>query len=96
MKKITSILIVLLLCSINLLCTREFAALNPENQVRDLSQSEQQIVETSSEFGFELFSKLHSAYESENLFISPLSVSMALGMTFNGAANQTVFFQFII
>jgi len=40
-------------------------------------------------FAFELFGKLHAEQPDGNLFISPLSVSLALGMTCNGAAATT-------
>ncbi len=60
----------------------------PEPQ-RPLSQAEQQVVETDNVFGLNLYSKLSTAAPDENLFISPLSVSMALGMTLNGAEGDT-------
>jgi serine protease inhibitor len=40
-------------------------------------------------FAFELFGKLHAEKPDGNLFVSPLSVSIALGMTCNGAAGST-------
>ncbi len=54
-----------------------------------LSQSEKEIVESGKNFGLKLFREIDNFYETENIFISPLSVSMALGMTLNGAANST-------
>ena len=54
-----------------------------------LSQSEIEIVESGKIFGLKLFREIDSWDEKENIFISPLSVSMALGMTLNGAANST-------
>lgn len=44
----------------------------------------------SNNFGFELYEKLlESEDPNENLLISPLSISMALGMTMNGADGST-------
>ncbi|MFA4837929.1 MAG: serpin family protein [Candidatus Neomarinimicrobiota bacterium] len=57
---------------------------------RQLSKSEQALIESSNSFGFDLFKKLSGDVKDSNLFISPVSVSMALGMTMNGAAGTTL------
>lgn len=56
---------------------------------RALTTAEGQIRTRSNAFAFELFRRASAARDS-NSFISPLSVSMALGMTMNGAANATL------
>ena len=56
---------------------------------RELSQDEKQIIEADNAFGFSLFTSLHENEPAPNIFISPLSVSMALGMTLNGADTET-------
>jgi serine protease inhibitor len=57
---------------------------------RDLTQSEQQLIDASGGFGFKLLQKLAAAKKSDkNLFVSPLSVEMALGMVYGGAATTT-------
>jgi serpin B len=56
---------------------------------RALTTAEGQIRTRSNAFAFELFRRTAAARDS-NSFISPLSVSMALGMTMNGAANATL------
>ena len=56
---------------------------------RGLTIGEQQLVESSNTFGFELFKEVVSQEDDKNVFISPLSVSMALGMTLNGADGDT-------
>ncbi len=61
---------------------------------RSLTTVEKQVVETDNRFGLKL---LRSTVEAEhadagtpqNVFLSPLSVSMALGMTLNGARGET-------
>jgi serpin B len=57
---------------------------------RDLTAGEQQLVSSGNRFAFALFHTI-AAQESadSNLFISPLSVGMALGMTVNGAMGAT-------
>ena len=56
---------------------------------RDLSSSEQQLIGAANRFSFALWGKVSGAQRDQNVFISPLSASFALGMTLNGAANQT-------
>jgi serine protease inhibitor len=56
---------------------------------RELSAAEQRVVAASNGFAFELFRRAAAAQDS-NVFVSPLSVSMALGMSLNGAAGATL------
>ncbi len=57
--------------------------------VRPLTTSELQIVESDNRFGFNLLRALSKDEGSNNVFVSPLSVSVALGMTLNGAHGET-------
>ncbi|HXC25280.1 MAG TPA: serpin family protein [Gemmatimonadaceae bacterium] len=58
---------------------------------RPLSAVEQQLVTSSNGFAFSLFRDVDSsAGPDSNVFISPLSASMALGMTAVGAAGPTL------
>ena len=57
---------------------------------RDLKAAERALVEADNTFGFALFNKVNELDPGKNIFISPLSVSMALGMTLNGAAGSTL------
>ncbi len=57
---------------------------------RALSAAEQKLVAAGNEFSFSLFRQANTAgARDSNVFISPLSASMALGMTMNGAAGTT-------
>jgi serpin B len=56
---------------------------------RDLTLAEMQLVESDNSFGLKLFREVNTQEGVKNIFISPLSVSMALGMTYNGAAGTT-------
>lgn len=47
-----------------------------------------ELAQSVNSFSFETFKKLCDS-EKSNLFISPLSISYALGMTYNGAVNET-------
>ncbi len=56
---------------------------------RDLSVAELRVIGGSNTFAFDLLRELVEASDSSNTFISPLSASMALGMTMNGADGET-------
>lgn len=56
---------------------------------RELTASEKLLVESNDRFGLKLFKEIVKEDKDKNIFISPLSVSMALGMTYNGAAGTT-------
>ncbi len=56
---------------------------------RDLNMVEKKLVQSSNRFGFRLFSKINESHSDQNIFVSPLSVSFALGMTLQGARNET-------
>lgn len=47
------------------------------------------LIQCDNEFAFDLLNEILQSEESENFMISPLSVSMALGMTYNGADGDT-------
>lgn len=47
------------------------------------------LAAASNAFGFDLFQQLQRQAENQNVFFSPLSVSVALAMTYNGAAGET-------
>ena len=50
---------------------------------------EPSVVEANTKFGFNLFNEILNAEQDKNVFISPFSVSVALAMTLNGAADAT-------
>lgn len=57
---------------------------------RELSNAELGLIEADNAFGLKLFAGLLAEEESgANVFVSPLSVAMALGMAYNGADGAT-------
>jgi len=56
---------------------------------RELSVSEREVVERSNVFGLGLLRQVAAADDRPNVVLSPLSASMALGMTLNGAREGT-------
>ena len=57
---------------------------------RALTPAESRLIAAENEFGFALLRLAGAATPDSNLFLSPLSASMALGMTLNGAAGTTL------
>lgn len=70
-------------------CTRDFSVEPVMPSVRELTPLEKQLIESSNQFGLELFRQVAGEEEAKNIFVSPLSVSMALSMAYNGAAGST-------
>ena len=56
---------------------------------RALTAGEQRVIGATNDFSFALFRRLSAAQQNDNVFTSPLSASMALGMTMHGAAGTT-------
>jgi serpin B len=56
---------------------------------RKLAVAELNLIESDNRFALKLFREINAESPGENLFISPLSVGMALGMTYNGARGET-------
>jgi serpin B len=56
---------------------------------RPLTAAEQSVRNASNTFSFAWWKVLNEAQPDENVFVSPLSASFALGMTMNGAKGQT-------
>ncbi|MFC1659836.1 serpin family protein [Gemmatimonadota bacterium] len=60
-----------------------------EGLPRELSLAEEMLVEAGNGFAFRFLDQVWSEAPDSNLFIAPLSASLALGMTMNGAAGNT-------
>ncbi|MGE0160916.1 MAG: serpin family protein [Gemmatimonadales bacterium] len=56
---------------------------------RPLTATEAAVIDASNAFGFEMVGRVVSSDERPNVVLSPLSASMALGMTLNGANAVT-------
>lgn len=62
----------------------------PEPELKfTLDTKSAKLISTNNDFGFSLMKKVMESEEKANLMISPSSVSMALGMTYNGAESAT-------
>lgn len=64
----------------------------PEKASKQTSKNDDvnaKLVAANTRFSFKLFSQLLKEKTNENIFISPASIGMSLGMTYNGASGNT-------
>ncbi len=62
----------------------------PEPVPINLNQKAKAVVIANNQFGLELFKQISdTGFATKNIMISPLSISSALSMTYNGAKGQT-------
>jgi serpin B len=90
MKKIQIFASIILISLLTFACKKEEQKAASMKKV-DMTEKQKELVTASNSFGFDFFKKVNEISGSNaNLMVSPLSVSMALGMTRNGAANGTL------
>lgn len=88
MSKILTLALLPCLCIGLLQCTTRSVPTDPKGS-RELTAAEKRLVESDNKFGLKLFKGIIREEKDKNVFVSPLSVSMALGMTYNGANGET-------
>lgn len=87
MKKMTTFLMIFLLLGTVMSCQKQEEV--PEG-LQDLPLKSAELIDADNQFGLELFRKVTDKAEANaNTMISPLSISLALTMTYNGAAGET-------
>jgi len=89
MKTLKTLLITLAVGLFIMHCSSNDPMTPPSDPPRSLSTLEKTLVASSNTFGFDLFSHMALSRGDANTFISPLSISMALGMAYNGAEGST-------
>ncbi len=87
MKKMMNIFLILAIGILLIQCEKN--PVSPQKNVRELTGVEKTLVEADNSFGLKVFQAINSDEKDKNVFISPLSISMALGMTLNGANGAT-------
>ena len=87
MKKIYSLLLAILVLS----CTSENSPNLPAKDAKPIQMSAamEKKVTQDNDFGLDLLKNTIVISEESNVMVSPLSVSIALGMVWNGAKGQT-------
>ena len=93
MRKKTVLILLSLILLLSIACEKKEDIVGPEKKERglprDLTLGEVKLISADNKFGFSLFSEVVTQEPEKNIFLSPLSVSMALGMTYNGANSTT-------
>ncbi len=56
---------------------------------RALTAQEKELIDAGNAFSYEIFRRISASEGNKNIIISPLSISMALGMVLNGSAGET-------
>jgi serpin B len=83
------LIIVLILAIFTLQSCEKAEPLNKEPKKIVLNKKSAEIIQADRQFAFELFREVYGISQDDNLMISPLSTSYALGMTYNGSAGDT-------
>jgi serine protease inhibitor len=61
----------------------------PEPKKMNLTKKSLELIASDNLFGLDFFQKVIAGDNSDNILVSPLSVALALGMTYNGAGGMT-------
>ncbi len=89
MKKYLFISVIVSISFLLIQCSNQIAGPDQIKKIA-LTELQKKVGISSDEFGLNLLKKLDESNKNENIFISPLSVSMDLGMTMNGAEGSTL------
>ena len=92
-RRISALSLLVLFAGLGLMrCSGPTESDEPDHSVlpRALTAEEIELAASADRFGLKLFREVVRQQPDSNIFISPLSVSMALGMTANGAAGSTL------
>jgi len=88
--RIFKILLPLLIISmIQSQCSLRGTDSDDQSEKKNFTGAEKKLAQSGNEFAFKLFQGINNEGPNSNIFISPLSVSYALGMAYNGAAGET-------
>ena len=89
MKKLLNVIAIISIVLSTFKCADDPTSPSPKQPPRELTSIEKQHLESDNKFGLELFKQIIAEENNKNVFISPFSVSMALGMALNGANGDT-------
>lgn len=87
MKILTAVILTFMIGAIGSCQKNDIEPIN--NEIIDLDEKSAQLIEADNAFGLEMFQKVREDSDQENIMISPLSISVALAMAYNGADGET-------
>lgn len=70
-------------------CQKDSVQPEPSARLRNLSSAEQELVRSINDFTFDLVRQATRQQSSDNVFLSPLSINLAMSLMLNGAAGET-------
>ena len=89
MKKMTALLMIALLVGTMMSCQKQ--EVEEPGGLTDLPEKSASLIHADNQFGLNLFRRVTEiAEERDNTLISPLSVSLALSMVYNGRQVKPV------
>jgi len=88
-RKILVLAFIALMIIVSFQCSKSPSGTDNKTIMRELTALEKQLVDSDNKFGLKLMREIVKLEKGKNVFISPLSISMALGMTLNGADGST-------
>lgn len=62
---------------------------NPTRTTENVRKVDPKLIGANNQFGFALLQELRAGDKEESILLSPVSVTLALAMTYNGAAGET-------
>lgn len=90
MKRYLTIFAAILIPTFTTLSCEESEPVQKDPQKISLQKKSAEILRADKAFGFEIFREVLALSDADNIMISPISISYALGMTYNGAAGTTL------
>lgn len=69
-------------------CDKELAEIDENKVLRNLSVQDQELINSTNDLSLDIMKAEYLRNEQENLFFSPVSVGMALGMVYNGVGEN--------
>ncbi len=84
-----ALVVTAVLVSLLMGCGRDPNEPEPREPIRTFTVQEARLADASIGFGLRLFQSVSASETVPNVLVSPLSASMALGMTMNGAEGST-------
>ncbi|WP_346897307.1 serpin family protein [Clostridium sp. UBA7503] len=86
LKKIISLMLIAIIATSLIGCEKFYSKNKEEISAKEVDK---EVVEGNNKFAFDIFKEISKDENNKNVFISPLSISMALTMAYNGAKENT-------